>query len=121
MSLLLEEKKHKTKTKTNDVDPGKKDEGTLVMESVSDQVTDLLKKVLTQKSEELSKKFSLLEQKMTAHDVGVSNLGAIGIEGQRMTGNDFMLSVMRRVVSRHQFGMQFCSTCRRQVRSKHSK
>ncbi len=31
---------------------------------------------------------------MTVRDSGVSNLGAIGIEGQRMTRNDFMLSVM---------------------------
>ena len=31
---------------------------------------------------------------MTARDSGISHLGAIGIEGQRMTGNDFMLSAM---------------------------
>jgi hypothetical protein len=31
---------------------------------------------------------------MTARDSGLPNLGAIGIEGQRMTGNDFMLSAM---------------------------
>jgi hypothetical protein len=31
---------------------------------------------------------------MTVRDSGISNLGAIGIEGQRMTGNDFMLSTM---------------------------
>ena len=64
------------------------------MAAVSDQVTDLVKKALTQQNEEFSKKFLQLEQKMTVRDSGVSNLGAIGIEGQRMTGNDFMLSAM---------------------------
>jgi hypothetical protein len=64
------------------------------MTVVSDQVTDLIKKVLTQQSKELSKKLSQVEQKMTVSDSGVSNFCAVGIEGQRMTGNDFMLSVM---------------------------
>ena len=64
------------------------------MAAVSDQVTDLVKKALTQQNEEFSKKFLQLEQKMTVRDSGVSNLGVIGIEGQRMTGNDFMLSAM---------------------------
>lgn len=84
----------KAKTKTNNADQTKKDAGSLAMAAVSDQVTDLIKKALTQQSEELSKKFLQLEQKMTVRDSGVSNLGAIGIEGQRMTGNDFMLSAM---------------------------
>ena len=84
----------KAKTKTNSADQAKKDTGSLAMATVSDQVTDLIKKALTQQSEELSKKFSQLEQEMTVRDSGVSNLGAIGIKGQRMTGNDFMLSVM---------------------------
>jgi hypothetical protein len=84
----------KAKTKTNNAGQPKKDTGSIAMDAVSDQVTDLIKKALTQQREELSKKFSHLEQKMNVCDSGVSNHGAIGIEGQRMTGNDFMLSVM---------------------------
>ena len=57
---------------------------------MGDQVSDILKKV-TQQNDEFSKKFSQFEQKMNARDSGASNLGTIGIEGQRMTGNVILM------------------------------
>ena len=86
--------KYGKKKKTNNTDPANKEAGALAMAGVSEQVTDILKRALTQQNEEISKKFSQLEQKMNARDSGVTNLGAVGIEGKRMTGNDFMLSAM---------------------------
>ena len=65
----------------------------MAIAAMGDQVADILKKV-TQQNEEFSKKSSQFEQQMNARDSRASNLGAIGIEGQRMTGNDFMLSAM---------------------------
>jgi hypothetical protein len=58
----------KAKTKTNNADPVKKN-GAIVMTVVTDQVIDLLKKALTQQTEELPKKFPQIDQKMTRDSV----------------------------------------------------
>jgi len=62
----------------------------LATTAVSDQVLDILKKAFTQQND----KFSQLERKMTlnARKSGASDLGAVGMEAQRITCIHFMLS-----------------------------
>ena len=63
------------------------------------QVEELTKQValISKKQDEtqsLKDKVAQLEQQLAAKESAGTNLGAVGIEGHRMTGNDFMLSAL---------------------------
>ena len=63
------------------------------------QVEELTKQValISKKQDDtqsLKDKVAQLEQQLAAKQSAGTNLGAVGIEGHRMTGNDFMLSAL---------------------------